>query len=77
MDHAVWLSVANWMDNQPLIDFCLALEKVCVETVESGKMTKDLAVCIYGNKVNHGEHYLYTEEFLEALDTNLKAALND
>jgi isocitrate dehydrogenase len=49
--------------NQPLIDFCLALEKVCVETVESGKMTKDLAVCIYGNKVNHGEHYLYTEEF--------------
>jgi isocitrate dehydrogenase len=61
--------------NQPLIDFCLALEKVCVETVESGKMTKDLAVCIYGNKVNHGEHYLYTEEFLDAIDANLQAKL--
>ena len=62
-------------NNQELINFCEALEQVCVETVESGKMTKDLAVCIYGNKVNHGEHYLYTEEFLSALDTNLKAKL--
>jgi isocitrate dehydrogenase len=61
--------------NQELINFCQALEQVCVETVESGKMTKDLAVCIYGNKVNHNEHYLYTEEFLDALDTNLKAKL--
>ena len=62
-------------DNQPLIDFCQTLEKVCIETVESGKMTKDLAVCIHGNKVNHGEHYLYTEEFLEAINTNLQVAL--
>ncbi|NBA88040.1 NADP-dependent isocitrate dehydrogenase [Emticicia sp. CRIBPO] len=61
--------------NQKLIDFSNALEEVCVETVESGKMTKDLAVCIHGNNVNHGEHYLYTEEFLEALDVNLKAKL--
>jgi isocitrate dehydrogenase len=61
--------------NQALIDFCQKLEQVCVETVESGKMTKDLAVCIHGNKLNHGEHYLYTEEFLEALDVNLKAKL--
>ena len=62
-------------NNAALINFCQTLEKVCVATVESGKMTKDLAVCIHGNKVTHGEHYLYTEEFLEALDTNLKAAL--
>lgn len=62
--------------NQELIDFCQALEDVCIETVESGKMTKDLAVSVYGNKVNHGEHYLYTEEFLEALDSNLKQKLN-
>jgi len=61
--------------NQPLVDFANALEAVCVETVESGKMTKDLAVCIHGNKVNHGEHYLYTEEFLDAIDQNLKAKL--
>ena len=58
--------------NQPLIDFCNALETVCIETVESGKMTKDLAVCIHGNKVKHGDHYLYTEEFLDAIDENLK-----
>ncbi len=62
-------------NNQPLIDFCQALEEVCVETVESGKMTKDLAVCIHGNKVNHGEDYLYTEEFLDAIDENLKKKL--
>lgn len=59
-------------NNQELIDFANALEAVCIETVEEGKMTKDLAVCIHGNKVNHGEHYLYTEEFLDAIDSNLK-----
>jgi isocitrate dehydrogenase len=59
-------------NNQELIDFANALEAVCIETVEEGKMTKDLAVCIHGNKVNHGEHYLYTEEFLDAIDVNLK-----
>ena len=63
-------------NNQDLIHFSQTLEKVCVETVESGKMTKDLAICAFGNKVNHGEHYLYTEEFLSALDENLKLALN-
>jgi len=47
-----------------------------VEVVESGKMTKDLAVCIHGNKVNHGEHYLYTEEFLDELDKALKIKLS-
>jgi isocitrate dehydrogenase len=59
-------------DNQALIDFANALEAVCIETVEEGKMTKDLAVCIHGNKVSHGDHYLYTEEFLDAIDSNLK-----
>lgn len=61
--------------NQELINFCHALEQVCVETVESGKMTKDLAVCVHGNKVEHGKHYLYTEEFLTAIDENLKKKL--
>jgi isocitrate dehydrogenase len=62
-------------NNQELIDFCNTLEKVCIEVVESGVMTKDLAVCINGNKVNHGEHYVYTEEFLDALDNGLKAKM--
>ena len=59
-------------DNQQLIDFANTLEKVCIETVESGKMTKDLAICISGNKVSHGTDYLYTEEFLDAINENLK-----
>lgn len=61
--------------NEALIHFCKTLEAVCVETVESGKMTKDLAVCIYGNNVKHGEHFLHTEEFLDALDKNLRDRL--
>ena len=63
-------------NNQALIDFSLALEAVCKETVESGTMTKDLAVCIHGNSVSHGAHYVYTEEFLDALDQNLKKKLS-
>jgi isocitrate dehydrogenase len=61
--------------NQELINFCHTLEKVCIETVESGKMTKDLAICIHGNKAQHGKDYLYTEEFLDEIDKNLKARI--
>lgn len=61
-------------DNAELAHFCKALEEVCVETVESGKMTKDLAVCIYGDQVNSTQ-YLTTEDFLDALDANLQAKL--
>lgn len=60
--------------NQALIEFCQTLENVCVDTVESGKMTKDLAVCIYGDKVADGQ-YLHTEDFLEAINAELKARL--
>jgi len=61
--------------NEEVINFCNTLEEVCIETVESGKMTKDLAVCISGNRVSHGTDYLYTEEFLEAINENLKNRL--
>ena len=61
-------------NNQELINFCHTLEQVCIETVESGKMTKDLAITIKP-KVEHGTDYLYTEEFLEAINTNLQARL--
>ena len=62
-------------NNEPLIHFANTLEQVCIETVESGKMTKDLAVCISGNNVSHGKDYLYTEEFLEAINENLDKKL--
>jgi isocitrate dehydrogenase len=62
--------------NEALINFANDLEAVCIQTVEEGHMTKDLAVCIHGNKVNHGEHYQYTEEFLDAIDSNLKKKMS-
>lgn len=57
--------------NEKLRSFAKALEEVCIETVESGKMTKDLAVAMKGNKVEHGKDFLYTEEFLEEIDRSL------
>jgi isocitrate dehydrogenase len=60
--------------NQDLINFCKSLETVCIETVEAGHMTKDLAVCIYGNDVTPAQ-YLNTETFLDKLDSNLKHKL--
>ena len=47
------------------------METVCIETVESGKMTKDLAVLIHGKKLN-SSHYLTTQQFLSALKENLE-----
>jgi isocitrate dehydrogenase len=61
--------------NEELINFCHTLERVCIDIVEQGKMTKDLAVCIHGNKVQHGDHYLYTQEFLDELDRELRIRL--
>ena len=60
--------------NQELIDFSHALEQVCIETVEEGKMTKDLALIIYGNDLKT-ENYLTTEGFLDAIDFNLQKKL--
>jgi isocitrate dehydrogenase len=62
-------------DNQALIDFCATLERVCIETIESGKMTKDLALLIHEKNMNES-HYLTTQQFLDALKTNLDAKLN-
>jgi len=60
--------------NQPLIDFSKTLEKVCVDTVEGGEMTKDLALLIHGKDMQRSD-YLSTEEFMDALERNLIAAL--
>ncbi|MEV0967247.1 NADP-dependent isocitrate dehydrogenase [Microtetraspora glauca] len=56
------------LDNQPeVIDFAAKLEQVCVETVEGGQMTKDLALLVGGDA-----EWLTTQDFLAALDENLK-----
>ncbi len=57
-------------DNAKLATFAQTLEKVCVQTVESGKMTKDLAILI-GEK----QPYLSTTAFLDAIDQNLQKAV--
>ncbi|MCL1932607.1 MAG: NADP-dependent isocitrate dehydrogenase [Candidatus Azobacteroides sp.] len=61
-------------NNRPLIDFAHQLEKVCVETVESGKMTKDLAILIHGDNLSRND-YLNTEDFLAAIKQNLDHSL--
>jgi isocitrate dehydrogenase len=66
-----WTQGLNYrgkFDNTPdVVDFAQALEKVCVETVESGHMTKDLALLI-----GPDQPWLNTQEFLDKLDENLK-----
>lgn len=58
-------------DNAALRNFAQTLETVCVDVVEQGKMTKDLAMLIHGDATKP-EHYLSTEDFLDALDAELK-----
>lgn len=62
-------------ENSALIDFSEKLERTCVEVVESGKMTKDLALLIHGDKLQRGD-YLNTQEFLNAIDEALKVKLS-
>jgi isocitrate dehydrogenase len=57
-------------NNKKLIDFCQTLETVCIETVESGKMTKDLALLIHKENLNE-THYLTTQNLLAAIKENL------
>jgi isocitrate dehydrogenase len=57
-------------DTPDVAKFADTLEKVCVETVESGKMTKDLALLIDTN-----QPWQTTEDFLSTLDANLKAKM--
>jgi isocitrate dehydrogenase len=60
------------MDNTPdVITFADALEKTCVEVVESGQMTKDLAILI-----DKDAPYLNTEDFLDAIDRGLQARMS-
>ena len=60
--------------NEPLRYFAATLERVCIDVVESGRMTKDLAVLIHGNATTEA-HWLTTEDFLEAIRAELEARL--
>lgn len=55
--------------------FAEKLEKVCLDTIESGKMTKDLAACIHGENPTR-DTYLSTEQFFEAIASNLARCAN-
>ncbi|XP_043647043.1 isocitrate dehydrogenase [NADP] cytoplasmic isoform X1 [Drosophila teissieri] len=63
-------------DNEPLKQFAETLEQVCIDTIEGGAMTKDLAICIKGsiNAVQRKD-YQETFEFMNTLAKNLEAAL--
>ena len=60
--------------NAQLIKFCNLLEKVCIKTVETGLMTKDLAILIHGKKVAK-RNYLNTQEFLNSIKENLEKSI--
>ena len=62
-------------DNQDLISFCELLENICIETVESGKMTKDLALLIHKEKITDS-NYLTTQDFLNEIKINLDKKLS-
>src|SRR5947207_4058292 len=66
------LAARGRMDETPEVaEFAETLERVCVETVESGKMTKDLALLI-----GPDQEFQSTEEFLASIDENLQAAMS-
>ena len=60
--------------NDALRNFAQTLEQVCIDVVESGRMTKDLALLIH-EKAMTDEHWLTTEEFLDAIDGELNARM--
>lgn len=62
-------------DNKELINFAETLEDVIIKTVESGKMTKDLAICVAGTMDIKREQYQTTQEFMNSLGENLRARL--
>eukprot|EP00296_Roombia_truncata_P007783 JP446236.1.p2 GENE.JP446236.1~~JP446236.1.p2 ORF type:complete len:230 (-),score=102.93 JP446236.1:116-805(-) len=61
-------------NNEALAKFADTLNKVCVDTIEAGFMTKDLALCIHGSDMKR-DHWLNTEDFMKKIADNLKAAM--
>jgi isocitrate dehydrogenase len=61
--------------NKPLMKFAEDLEAACIECVESGNMTKDLALCIFGDKLER-KHYQESIKHLETIQTYLEKRIN-
>lgn len=70
-----FLHRAKLDDNKRLAQYCLALERACVDTVEKGAMSKDLAICIKGLQNVKDSDYLSTEDFIDEIGNNLKIKL--
>ena len=62
-------------ENAELTTFCETLERVIIETVESGAMTKDLAICVHGTNTPDRSLWLNTFEFIDKVAENLNTAL--
>ena len=62
-------------NNNELIKFCKTLEEVCIETVEDGNMTKDLALLVFREDLVDS-NFLTTQQFLDELKKNLDLKLN-
>lgn len=59
-------------DNAALAEWCSALETAVIETIETGKVTKDLAICVHGTTKVSPDQYLNTEAFMDAISETMQ-----
>ena len=62
-------------EHEELKNFCETMERVIVETIQAGHMTKDLAICVHGTNTPDRSQWLNTFEFIDKVAENLNAAL--
>jgi isocitrate dehydrogenase len=63
--------------NEKLVKWSQLLERACVDTIDAGKMTKDLSGCIHGIKNVKPGMYLNTMDFMDAVDETFRALLKE
>ena len=61
-------------NNDALAHFCRTLEEVCVDSIEQGEMTKDLALLVHGSDMER-KHYIETIQYMKTLASNLEKKL--
>ena len=62
-------------EHEELKNFCETMERVIIETIAAGHMTKDLAICVHGTNTPDRSQWLNTFEFIDKVAENLNAAL--